>query len=167
VTSFGEIVRALDEHRVRFVVIGVWGANYYATGTTFVTRDQDLFLPLDATNLLRAWQACERAGLRLNAGDEELDHPRDLALANAVVNVRALTGASDDALLQIDLSLVMGAFAFDDVWARRRTFRTDGVATPVAHLEDIVASKRAADRPKDRLFLAAHEEQLRRLLGGA
>jgi len=39
----------------------------------------------------------------------------------------------------------------------------EGVALPVASLRDIVASKAAVGRPKDRLFLATHEEALREL----
>ena len=39
------------------------------------------------------------------------------------------------------------------------------VQIPVARLRDIVASKAAAGRPKDRLFLATHEEALRQLMG--
>ena len=37
------------------------------------------------------------------------------------------------------------------------------MAVPVASLKDIVVSKAAAGRPKDRLFLATHEEALREL----
>jgi hypothetical protein len=57
----------------------------------------------------------------------------------------------------------MAGFAFDDVWPRRRVFKVEGVEIPVASLKDIVASKAAAGRPKDRLFLATHEEALREL----
>jgi hypothetical protein len=57
----------------------------------------------------------------------------------------------------------MAAFALDDVWARRRVFKVQGVALPVASLRDIVASKAAVGRPKDRLFPATHEEALREL----
>ena len=41
---------------MRFVVMGVSGANYYARsgGTLFKTRDPDLFLPPDPENLLCA-----------------------------------------------------------------------------------------------------------------
>ena len=60
----------------------------------------------------------------------------------------------------------MGRFAFDEVFARRRVFDLDGVPVPVAHLADIVAAKRQADRPEDRVFLTLHAEELRRLLGG-
>jgi hypothetical protein len=42
---------ALHEHSVRFVLIGVAGANYYAQGgaTLFTTEDRDVFLPSDPT----------------------------------------------------------------------------------------------------------------------
>ena len=71
--SFGEVIAALRQRAVDFVVTGVWGANYYTGGSLFMTKDQDLFLPPDATNLLRAWQACESVGLSLDCNDEPLD----------------------------------------------------------------------------------------------
>jgi len=41
---------------------------------------------------------------------------------------------------------------------------TERYDVPVARLRHIVESKAAAGRPKDRLFLATHEEALRDLL---
>jgi hypothetical protein len=57
VGPFERVVAALDNRGVRFVVIGVSGANYYATSasTLFVTADRDLFLPPDPGNALAAW----------------------------------------------------------------------------------------------------------------
>jgi hypothetical protein len=58
----------------------------------------------------------------------------------------------------------MAGFEFDEVWEERRHFRAEGVSIPVAALHQIVRSKAAAGRPKDRLFLATHEEALRQLM---
>jgi hypothetical protein len=60
------LARALAERDVRYVVIGVWGANYYAHSPSriFTIDDTDLFLPLDADNLLRCWDACTAVGLQ-------------------------------------------------------------------------------------------------------
>jgi hypothetical protein len=71
------LISRLNERSVRFVVIGVAGANYYALGgsTMFATKDRDLFLPLDVDNLVHAWLACEGAGLELWSGREPLDAP--------------------------------------------------------------------------------------------
>jgi hypothetical protein len=79
VAEFVTLVRAMHERDVRFVLIGVWGANLFATtaGTLFTTEDRDLFLPLDPDNLLRAWDACEAAGLALWSGNEPLDRPHE------------------------------------------------------------------------------------------
>jgi hypothetical protein len=161
---FAALVRALKSARVRFVVIGVAGADYYArsAGLLFTTQDWDLFLPPDALNLLRAWRACE-TGLDLWVGDEPLERPLDRLLSERVVTRRALVrGQSRE--LQVDLALVMEGFEFETVWRQRRVFRVGRVGIPVARLAHIVASKAAIGRPKDVLFLAAHEEVLRSLL---
>ena len=164
--DFTALAGALRERAVRFVVIGVWGANYFATlsGTVFTTQDRDLFLPLDPENLLRAWEACESCGCALWSGQEPLDTPHDRFIADAVVQRRALVRATLGEL-QVDLTLVMGGFDFDTVWNERRIFVDDGVEIPVARLTHIVESKAAAGREKDRLFLATHADALRQLLG--
>ncbi|NOT29781.1 MAG: hypothetical protein HOP15_04945 [Planctomycetes bacterium] len=161
-----DLIRALNESEVRFVAIGVWGVNLYARTLmqTFATKDQDLFLPLDGDNLLRAWQACEAVGLELSCGEEPLDQPRDLFLAKAVIERRALTRATDGDQLAVDLTLVMGAFDFERVWIERRSFVVNGVSVPVARLSHIAQSKAAAGRPKDRLFLETHKEILEGLI---
>jgi hypothetical protein len=162
-TSFAPLARALGERGVRWVLIGVWGANLHAhgAGVVFTTQDRDVLLPPDAPNLLRAWQACEAAGLEIRAAGG----PRDLALAEQVVLRSASTWATDGAELQVDLSLSMAGFAFDAVWRERVTFALEDVEIPVARLAHIVASKAAAGRAKDRLFLATHAEALKELLG--
>ena len=159
------LAHALQAGSVRFVLIGVAGANYYAhSGSTlFTTEDRDLFLPADPDNLVRCWAACEAAGLELWGEREPLDSPRDLWLAERVVEKRALTRASGPGAA-IDLSLVMKGFDFETVWNERRIFKLEGVDIPVARLLHIVQSKHAVGRDKDRLFLATHREALQQLL---
>jgi hypothetical protein len=166
VDPFARLVADLHAARVRFVLIGVWGANFWArsASTLFTTQDHDLFLPLDPDGLLRAWRVCEQTGLALWCGNEPLDEPRDLPLARRVIDSRALVRATDQRTLDVDLTLSMSGFDFETVWRERRLFRVEGVDVPVARLRHIVESKAAAGRPKDRLFLATHEEALRDLL---
>ena len=164
---FATIARSLTDSHVRFVVIGVSGANYYASSAAvlFHTYDRDLFLPLDAGNLLKAWHVCEAGGLELFAGHEPLDYPRDEDLARAVVDRLALTRASDRAGLDLDLTLVMTGFDFEAAWRDHQTFIVDGVDIPVARLAHNLESKARAGRKKDRLFLETHREALRQMLG--
>ena len=166
VDPFLDLVRALHQHRVRFVLIGVSGVNYYASrgSLLFTTEDHDLFLPLDTPNTLGAWRAAESRGLELSAGVEPLDVPHDETVARAVVDRRALVTASNETGLTVYFALVMAGFDFETVWQERRTFVAGGTQLHVARLAHIIKSKATAGRQKDRLFLAAHAEGLEALL---
>jgi hypothetical protein len=67
--AFERLAQLLLHAGVRFVVIGLAGANYYARtgGTLFLTQDRDLLLPLDAENTLAAWRTCEAMGLAISS----------------------------------------------------------------------------------------------------
>lgn len=151
---------------MRYVTIGVFGVNYYARSgsTVFTTNDTDLFMPPDPKNLMSAWEACEEVGLELWVGHEPLDRPRDLWLAQRIVQTRALTIAFGPDGLHVDLTLVMAGYEFEAAWSERRTFVDRGANVQVARLKHIVESKRAADRPKDQLFLETHREALRQIM---
>jgi hypothetical protein len=164
---FAELIRELHRASVRFVVIGVAGANYHAVThqTLFATQDRDLFLPPDADNELAAFRACGRLGLQLTADDEPVGEPIDLELAARVVDHRATVRAQDSASgVQVDLNLLMAGFGFEEVWEGRTFFTVEDVSIPVARLEHIVRSRRAAGRDKDLLFLKEHGDVLEHLL---
>jgi hypothetical protein len=166
INPLGPVAEALNSRSVRYVLIGVYGANLYAPGgqSVFITDDADLFLPLDADNLVRAWNACDACGLDLWLGSEPLDGPRDRWLAERVVERGALTRATGADDLQIDLALAMTGFDFETVWNERRLFLVEGVELTVARLQHIIRSKHATGRDKDRLFLATHRDALEQLL---
>lgn len=157
---------ALAARAVRYVLIGVSGANLYGPGgqAIFATEDFDLFVPPDSVNLVHAWEAAEAIGWDLASGREPLDRPRDRWLADRVIERRTLTTAQGPDALVIEFTLVMAGFDFETVWAERREFRMEGIAVPVARLLHIITSKHAAGRDKDRLFLATHKDALEQLL---
>ena len=164
--TFARLVERLRRDGIRFVVIGLSGANYYAraAGALFVTQDRDLLLPPDPDKTLAVWRACDALGLDLVCAAEPLDRPRDRFLAERVISNQALVRATDGAGLDVDFTFVLAGFDFQRVWSRRRVFRVDDVEIPVARLADIVESKRRAGRDKGRLFLATHAEAIRDLM---
>ena len=115
-------------------------------------------------NLLKTWRVCDELGFSLNVGPEPLGDPRDHLLAQRVVDRRGLVRATAAGGLTVDLTLIMSAFDFEQVWSERRRFMMDGVEVPVARLSHIVRSKTATGREKDRLFLVAHVDALRQML---
>ncbi len=164
--SYLKLLATLATNNVRYVLIGVAGANLYTSPrqNMFATEDRDFLLPPEPENLLRCWQSFDSMGWRLWSGDEPLDRPMDLPLAEQVVLRRAAVQATSDEGLSVDLTLVMAGFQFDEVWAARRIFNLEGHEIQVARLKHIVESKRQVGRNKDLLFLTTHEEELRRLL---
>lgn len=158
--------RTLAARAVRYVVIGVSGANLFGpTGqAVFTTDDFDLFLPPDPDNLVNAWAACEDAGLELWSLNEPLDRPRDRWLAERVAERRGVVRATGPDDLAVDLTLVMKGYEFETVWAERRAFLIEGAPILVARLLHIVTSKHATGRDKDKLFLATHRDALEQLL---
>ncbi|MBI3050349.1 MAG: hypothetical protein HYY76_18795 [Acidobacteria bacterium] len=163
---FAPLARALAERGVRYVLIGVSGANFYAVppASRFVTDDYALFLPPDPDNLVRAWGACEEVGGELWLTDEPLDRPRARWLAERIIERRAVTRVTGAHDLKVDLTLVMKGFEFEAVWRQRRLFLVESIEVPTARLLHIVASKQAAGRLKDQLFLATHQDALEQLL---
>lgn len=163
---FAPLARALAGRTVRYLLIGVSGANLYAPpgGGRFVTDDFDLFLPPDPQNLVQAWAAGEEVHGELWLTDEPLDRPRDRWLAERIIERHAVTRVTGPSDLKVDLTLVMKGFEFETVWNERRIFRVEGEEVPTARLLHIVTSKQAAGRLKDQLFLATHQDALEQLL---
>lgn len=160
------LARALAVRGVRYLLIGVSGANLYGpeAQAVFSTDDFDLFLPPEADNLVHAWSACDEAQLELWLANDPLERPRDRWLAERIVARRALVRATGAEDLAVDLTLVMQGFDFEHVWSERRVFGLEGTELPTARLRHIIESKVAAGRDKDRYFLATHKDALEQLL---
>ena len=90
---FAPLGRALASRAVRYLLIGVSGANLYThpAASRFVTDDDALLLPPEPENLVQAWAACDDARCELWSTDEPLDRPRDRWLAEQIIERRTLS----------------------------------------------------------------------------
>jgi hypothetical protein len=131
-----EIRDALARHGVRYLFIGKAGA--ILLGYPDTTQDADLFVERSRENGLALAAALRELGFALTA-----DQAADLERGKDFVQLK--NGPFDvDIVFAPD-----GIERFDDAW--KRHVEVDGF--PVCHLDDIIRSKEAANRVKDREVL--------------
>ena len=128
-----EVRDLFARHGVRYLFIGKSGA--ILLGYPDTTQDADLFLERDAANGSAAVLALRELGFDLTEPQaDEIRRGKDF--------VQLRSGP-------FDLDLVFapdGIETFADAWRRR--VEVEGF--PVCHLDDIIRSKEAANRVKDR-----------------
>jgi len=143
------IIATISDHDVACVLIGGLAAVLH--GSTATTNDADLCPSRDAGNLSRLAAALRslEAVIRTDAEPDGLafDCSPEFLASVDLVNLRTRAGDLDIAFRPA------GTGGYDDLIARAATFEIDGVAIRVASLDDIIRSKTAADRPKDRAVL--------------
>jgi hypothetical protein len=151
-----EIIRVLNEHGVEFIVIGGIAAALH--GSDVVTVDLDVTPLVNWPNLERMSDALRdlRAAIRTLGEPQGVSfdpHP-DLLERTDLLNLVTRAG---------DLDVVIrpaGSTGFEDLARDASTITVDSVTILVASLADVIRSKEAANREKDRLVLP----RLRRLL---
>ena len=155
------IFAALSNAGVRFVLIGGMAAVLH--GDTGVTLDIDIVPAVDPTNLDRLAKALRSLDARIRAD----------SVADGLVfdcSGEFLRNLGTDALLNlttrigdIDLAFVpAGTQGFEDLRRDAMVVDIAGLSVTVASLADVIRSKDAADRAKDRRALPRLRELLER-----
>ena len=143
------IFRVLADHGVDYVLIGGLAAVLH--GSTAMTNDADILPEPSAANLERLAAALRALDARIRSemtpdGVAFDPHP-DLLKSVTVLNLTTRCGDLDLAMAPVGLA------GYEAVRADSTVFRLAGHDVPVASLADIIRSKEAADRPKDRATL--------------
>jgi hypothetical protein len=156
--------RHLARAGVRHLIIGAFGVNLYArdAGQIITTADCDLLIPARLSALAKALKTLRRLGFKLEAGGEPLP-TLDPVIVHGILRSRANVRAFRKGA-QIDLALRIAGGTFGRFWKNRRTFVVEGVRLQVGSLADLIRSKQAAGRPKDRLFLGVFRSVLKDML---
>ncbi len=140
------LLRTLAAHEVRYVLIGALGARLY--GFPRVTADADITPSRDAQNLERLAAALRELDARIytDAVPEGLPFECSAAMLQRSDMWNLVTAAG-----RMDLAFTpAGTTGYAELARRAVHFEVYGIDLSVARLEDILRSKEAADRPKDR-----------------
>jgi hypothetical protein len=145
----GQILRALEAHHVRYVVIGAIAA--IAAGAPILTTDLDVTPARSGENLERLALALRDldAKLRSASSPEGVPFPIE-AETLATADTWTLTTRAGDVDLMFSPA---GTQGYDDLRRGARRERIAGVTVTVAALADVIRSKEAANREKDNMQL--------------
>jgi hypothetical protein len=159
------IIEVLVRHQVDFVVIGGFAASLQ--GSPYVTYDVDVTPKMSQANYDRLSTALKELEARVRAEDTDplpFDHDGDSLADVAMWNLTTKFG-------NLDISTTpSGTTGYPDIRRDALVVRVRSVEFVIASVADIVRSKNAAARNKDRLVLPvlrelAAEETKRRAEG--
>lgn len=140
-----EVARALREHDLEAILIG--NAAAALRGAPVTTIDLDFLVRKTPANLRKL----ERVANAMKAVLTEPHYP-----VSGLYRV-----AREEDSLQVDfMSTIHGVRSFNRLRSRASEVDFDGLKIMVASLADIIASKKAANRPQDRAVIDVLEETL-------
>ncbi len=152
-----QVLATLDRHGVTYVLVGGLAATLH--GSPVTTQDADICPERTPENLERLAAAMRElhARIRTEGVADGLPFACDSKFFEMMSLANLVTDAGD-----VDITFEpSGTQGYVDLRRNAITIEVDGVAIPTASLEDVIRSKRAADRPKDRAALPVLEEVLR------
>lgn len=150
------VLRILDDHGVRFVLIG--GLAAVLQGSPYPTEDVDITPEQSARNLKRLSAALTALDARAYTQSEPsglpFAHDAESLAANSVWNLITNRG-------RLDISFVPdGTTGYADLARSALSIAIRGADVQVADLADVIRSKQAANRPKDQRVLMTLREIL-------
>ncbi len=141
--DFRPVLAALQSANVRFVLIG--GLAMSAHGSAYITQDIDVGYSRDTENIRLISQALAGMRPRLRGFPEGLPFVWDERTVRAAAN---MTLDTDNSPVDI-LGDIPGVDSFEGLWARSVVVEFYNIPVHVASIPDLLAMKRAANRPKD------------------
>ena len=154
-----EILRILDKHEVRYVLIGGLAATLY--GSVTPTFDVDITPEMTTANLSRLSAALTEldARVRVEGIPDGLPFSHDATSLMGITTLHVITKFGP-----LDLATQpAGVTSFADWDAGAQDLTISGIRVRLAGLADIVRSKEAANRDKDKAQLPLLRSLLERL----
>ena len=151
------LLRALVEHKVRFVLIGGLAGRLWGSST--VTNDVDICYSRDRLNLQALAEALRYLGARLRGAPEDIPFLLD---SETLERGDHFTFTTDAGNLDC-LGSPSGSGGYDDLARTSRLMRIGEFQVQVTSLEDLLEMKAAAGRAKDRIeieVLAALRDEI-------
>jgi hypothetical protein len=135
--DFEEFIASLNAHRVRYLIVGGYAVGFHARPRA--TKDIDILIDRTAANARRA-----RAAIVTFIGSEAPNITVEKLMSPRTLIVLGVDPIRIDVLTSID-----GVPSFAAAWRRKADGLYGEARAHYIALEDLVASKLAANRPQD------------------
>lgn len=143
--NFREFIALLNEHKVKYLIIGGYAVNFH--GYPRYTKDIDLWLWMTGPNIENLIQAIKNFGFEsLSLQIEDFMTPENIIQLGYEP-------------YRIDLLVDIEGVVFDECFERRVEADLDGVNTKFLSLQDLIMIKKKAGRLQD----LADAEQLEKI----
>lgn len=146
-SDFSDLLSLFNRRGVRYLVAGGYAVIYYTSPR--YTKDLDVVVALTDEDTGRVAEALKEFGFPLKDSDlVELRTPnRMIVLGRPPSRINILNG--------------IDGINFDEAYERRQAVLIGGETCWFLSLEDLIAAKKAAGRPQDKLDLKGLERELR------
>jgi len=143
--DFREFIELLNEHKVKYLIIGGYAVNFH--GYPRYTRDIDFWLWMTEPNLEKLIKVIKDFGFgSLNLGIEDFMNPDNIIQLGYEPN-------------RIDLLVDVDGVDFEECYDKRTEAELDGMVVKFLSLQDLIKAKKKAGRLQD----LADAEQLEKL----
>lgn len=143
------LLSALVRHGVDFVLVG--GMAGIALGSSYPTYDLDVAYARDEANLERLARALQELQVSLRVKGEAANLPF-LPEARTLANGANFTFVTQFGMFDV-LGDLAGVRSYEDLRRDATSQEIEGHQVRVASIDHLIAMKRAANRPKDKLML--------------
>lgn len=133
--DFSEFLRLLNEHEVRYLLVGGYAVGYH--GYVRATADMDVWVRRDRKNAERIVVVLQEFGFRVSELKPDLFLREDRIVRMGVPPMR------------IEIMTSASGVEFDDCYESRIVDEWDDIRVDVISLEKLKANKRASGRLKD------------------
>ena len=128
------LLKLLNEHKVRYVIIGATAFPIY--GYTRTTMDTDIFIEATKSNAMRCLKALKEFGY--DTTDISVQE-----LLTKKVLIRQY-------LVEVDIHPFVTGMKFNQVWKNKVKERIGKTGVYFASLDDLIKMKKSVKRPKDK-----------------
>jgi hypothetical protein len=142
--DYEDLFRALNEHRVRYLVVGAYAVIYYAEPR--YTKDLDVWVESTKENAGKVWKALAGFGAPLEGVSvDDFTNPELIYQIGVEPN-------------RIDIMMALPGVEFAGAWSRRVASSYGRETINILDLDDLIHAKKTTDRDSDRLDLKLLDE---------